>query len=628
MPGLLAGAALLADAPASAQKASVRDGLSLEAKAGRAVEGGVPTRSLPPVTERVTLVADQDDDDADGAPDGEATSLATLARADLVPVDPRWVGATFSAVVGREKARMVVAGKPLAWGERVPRGAMLQGLSPGRLLVVAERGHEETTIALDVHGIAMRDGAKKRVDLARDHASVQRTPPTRVDLEDADQAYDDPDALRVVVASPEGGALGAVSVESVTEAGNLLDTLRDVKMRPIACEAGLTCIASAPLRFVADEVDRMHPLVADRSVRAEVGGAIVVRDAKGKKLQAMRVAGPRAGASGPLGRHQLSLRAVVLRTGPNGAPAVGGTDAGAVASIKQELALASSIWGQCGITFGTQAQLDVKVVSPPPPYLVAIGDDVGLPASGGEVKLRVENKALSFKTKKGWSTRQAALELQRAAEKAGFKAALSENARIAPGASPSVDVVMRRPDGQLASVELVSSTDGTLSVDVGAVDLNDGLQHFGDTDSVAGTLEERTLVKAVEDGDPKTVDVIVIPYFAGGGRIGESFIGSDGSSLRNVVILDRAGVRARRTSLTLAHELGHVILDEPGHPDDYGVDTPSLLMDSDASDASPFGPRRLTLDECARAVKQSGPAGRVPLLSEVKLGPVRYPFVR
>jgi hypothetical protein len=93
--------------------------------------------------------------------------------------------------------------------------------------------------------------------------------------------------------------------------------------------------------------------------------------------------------------------------------------------------------------------------------------------------------------------------------------------------------------------------------------------------------------------------------------------------MRNVVIIDRAGVRARRTSLTLAHELGHVILDEPGHPDDYGVDTPTLLMDSDASDASPFGPRRLPSDDCARAVRQSGPGARTPILTVWKLGPLR-----
>ncbi len=110
--------------------------------------------------------------------------------------------------------------------------------------------------------------------------------------------------------------------------------------------------------------------------------------------------------------------------------------------------------------------------------------------------------------------------------------------------------------------------------------------------------------------------------FAGGGRIGESFIGSDLSSVRNVVLLDRAGIRARKSSLTLAHELGHVLMDLPGHPDDYGVDTPTLLMDSDAADASPFGPRRITLEECARVVRQAGPKARVPLLVDWPVAPI------
>ncbi len=383
-------------------------------------------------------------------------------------------------------------------------------------------------------------------------------------------------------------------------------------------------MASDPLRLVMDDVDKKHPLVAARSIKAEVGGAIVVRDAKGKKLQAIRVAGPRHSGAGAIGRYRVSIRPIVLRLAPGGAPSIGGNDAGAIASVRQELAVAAATWGQCGITFGPVNQLEVKLVSPPPPYLVAIGDDIGLPASGGDVRLRVEGRTISFTTKAGWSTRQAALELQRVAIGAGLKAFISENARISSGAAPSVDVALHRADGQLASAELLSSSDRTMSVRVGAVDLSDGLQHFGDTDSVAGTLEERALVKAIDDGDPRTIEVIVVPFFGGGGRIGESFIGSDGSSMRNVVIIDRAGVRARRTSLTLAHELGHVILDEPGHPDDYGIDTPTLLMDSDASDASPFGPRRLPTDACARAVRQSGPGSRIPLLTEWKLAPMKY----
>lgn len=581
-------------------------------------------------TDRVILVADRDDDDADDKPDAEAEVVTAAARVDVVTLDARYAGATLTPRSGKESARILVQGRPLAWGERVPAGAQLQGIEPGHVSVVARSGNREWTLAIDVHGVGVRDGAKKPVDMAREHASIQRTPPARVDLDDADHNFDDPDALRVVTTSPEGSnALGALTVDSLSADGTTLDALRDVKLTSVACDGGMPvgaiCSASAPLRLVVDDVDRAHPLVAARSVRAEVGGALVVRDASGKKLQAMRVAGPRKSSVGPIGRHRLTIHPVVMRLTAGGAPAVGGTDAGAISALRQELALASATWGQCGITFGPVTQMDVKVVSPPPPYLVAIGDDVGLPASGGEIHLRIDGRPVTITTKKGWSTRQVALELQRAAQRGGITATISENARIGPGAAPSVDVAVKRADGQFATVELISSSDATLSVNVGAVDLTDGLQHFGDTDSVAGTLEERALVKAVDDGDPRTIELVVIPFFSGGGRIGESFIASDGSSMRNVVIIDRAGVRARRTSFTLAHELGHVILDEPGHPDDYGIDTPTLLMDSDASDSSPFGPRRLTVDECGRAIRQSGPTARLPLLSEWKLTAMKYP---
>src|SRR5262249_18953354 len=163
--------------------------------------------------------------------------------------------------------------------------------------------------------------------------------------------------------------------------GLALDSVADVRLVRSACDGGrsdLTCFTSAPLRFVVDDVDRKHPLVAFRSMKAEVGGAIVVRDAKGKKLQAIRVAGPRRTPAGPSGRYRLSIRTIVMRLSPGGAPSVGGTDVGAIAAVRQELAVASATWGQCGMTFGPIAQMDVKLMSPPPPYLIALGDDIGL----------------------------------------------------------------------------------------------------------------------------------------------------------------------------------------------------------------------------------------------------------
>ncbi len=578
--------------------------------------------------EILTVVADRDDDDCNGKADAEEDAPSAAALVDALPLAAKYVGAVLRPAVGGEHVRIVVAGQVVPWGRPVPAGARLQGVSVGVTGLFAIRGADSEALTVRVVGLGLRDGAGIDLELARDHASLERTPPEPAPpLPTAH--YDDPDALRVVLRLPDEAEAPTLSVESVSAAGAVVDVLPNVPLTPLPDGRAF---ATAPLRLVVDEIERTHPVGRGRSLRAEVGGAVVLRLA-GRKMQAIRVAGPRASGAGSIGRLRVALRPLVVRVSPGGAPAIGGTDPGAVLAMQKELALASAIWGQCGVTFGPAESLDVHVVDPPPPHLVAFGDDLGLPASGGEVHVRVDGHPVTSLLVKGASPERAARDFAKAVEAAGFVASLSANMRIGPGASPSVDVSVRRRDGRLATVEPASPehfflSDATMTVRIGAVDFSDGLSHFGDMDSMAGTLEERTLVKALEDGDPRTVEIVVVPAFAGGGRIGESFIQSDSSSVRNVVLVDRAGMRARRSSFTLAHELGHVFLDMPGHPDDFGIDTPTLLMDSDASDASPFGPRRLTLDDCARVVRESGPRARVPLFTEWPLTPLHYAPVR
>jgi hypothetical protein len=369
---------------------------------------------------------------------------------------------------------------------------------------------------------------------------------------------------------------------------------------------------------VADDIDRNHPLVKDRSIRAEVGGTLQVGPAD-RLFGTMRVGGPRMTPVGPIPRLRGKLRVNIVRYSPKGAPPFGSDDEGAKALARRQLDLANALWGQCGINFGEDKDADIRLVDPPPNYLVALGCDVGLPSSGGEIRLRIDGHDVHAELKPRMTPRAAARTVARAIEQAGFVARISENARIEPGADRTADVLVRRRDGQFVTIERPLdgrlTTDATMTACIGGVDLTDGLDHFVDVDAPAGTVEERALVKAFDDGDPSTIKVFMIPAFAGGGRIGESFIYADRSSVRNVVIEDRAGVRADRASFALAHELGHILLDMPGHPDDYGVDLPTLLMDSDAADPSAFGPRRLTINECARALRQSGPKAPVPLLS-------------
>jgi hypothetical protein len=464
--------------------------------------------------------------------------------------------------------------------------------------------------------VAAIDAWGKNVDMNRSNASIERTPPER---EPSQQAALDPDAIRFVLAGRLGELPNEIGVVATDAAGHDIDRLEiPIVDAPCPANLGPTCRATPLIRAAADDIDRNHPLVKERSVRAEVGGKLAVV-LGGRALSAIRVGGPRMTPVGPMGRLRGSLRLVIVRDRSKGTLPFGIDEAGAKALARRQLGLANAMWGQCGINFGPEAEADIRIVDPPPTHLVALGCDAGLPASGGEIRLRVDGHEVKAELRAQMSPRAAAHSVARALEQAGFLARLSENARIEPGADRTVDVLVRRKDGQYALLERPSdgrvTTDATMTACLGGVDLSDGLDHFVDVDAPAGTVEERALVKAFDDGDPSTIKVFMIPAFAGGGRIGESFIYADRSSVRNVVIEDRAGIRADRASFALAHELGHILLDMPGHPDDYGVDTPTLLMDSDAADPSAFGPRRISLAECARAYRQSGPRAPVPLLA-------------
>lgn len=580
--------------------------LAFAACAARAIDasGSPPAASGP-----MRLFADTDDDDDDGIADHN-DAHPERAR------DVAWVGpsnATLTARAVRGDALRLVLSR--LQGMRGPAVVGLQGLHAGTAQVVLAG----RSLDVAVCELSALDHDGSPIDLATSHASLSRTVPliaARIADEPADV-----DALAWMVACPTGALPGSVRFETTRQSGEPLDVVDSAPLIASECPprlgGGLECGTTERIRLTADLVDRSHPSISGRSLRAEVGGRVLVK-IDGKKASSIRVGGPRETALGPIERYRGRLRFHVVRASPGGQAAVGGGDQGARGVARDEARTASMLWGQCGAHFGPDEQLRVDIVDPPPRYLVAVGCDLGLPASGGLVSLGIDDQTIRVSTREGDAPVSVAHAVAAAANAAGFRAVVSPNARILPGALRTADVLVRHTDGSLVDVHplpsIALSSDPTLGVCVGEVNLGDGLAHFDDLDAAAGTVEERTLVKAYQDGDPSTIDVFIVPSFSKTGRIGESFIDADGSSIQNAIIVDRAGIRSGARSYAVAHEIGHVLLDMPGHPDDYGVDRPWVLMDADAADPTIFGPRRLSKADCERAVIQSGPGSAVPLL--------------
>lgn len=569
----------------------------------------------------VQLLVDRDDDDDDGVPDLAATRVRGAGAKDVL-----WLTLERAVPLGEvegDAVRVIVAERPLGSGARpAAKRFGLQGVRAG-----TSRVHLGShVVEAQVVDVVALDARGERVDLVRSHASISRVLPRELTPRASDAT--DPDALRWVVAGPAAALPAEVELASTRPGGGELDALGPVALRSHPCPSGLgpglDCRATPLIRASSDVVDRSHPESVGRSLRAEVGGRIAL-EAEGLGVVSVRVGGPRRSALGPLERYRGRLRVRLVRLARGGSPPIGGDDAGALAVARDEVRTASALWGQCGIHFGRDEELDVALVDPPEAHLIAVGCDLGLPASGGQIAFTAGKQPIRVTTRAGQTPTEVASAIVSAVRRAGLTPILSPNPRISPGALRTVDVLVRRAAGGMVALAPVEgerlSSDATLDACLGGVDLSDGLTHFTDFDAVAGTVEERGLIKAYDDGDPTTIEVFIVPSFSRSGRIGESFIYADGASIRNAIILDRAAIRAGARSFALAHELGHVLLDMPGHPDDYGVDQPTSLMDADAADPTIFGPRRLSVAECERALTQSGPTAFVPLLAPWPLVP-------
>lgn len=369
---------------------------------------------------------------------------------------------------------------------------------------------------------------------------------------------------------------------------------------------------SSFLRLVGDEIDRTADGVEDRTLRVALGDRVrVIVGINGTSHSSDLPIGSSGGTANPTQPQQATVRAVIVRTAPRGPAVIGKDDAAAVDILRKQIDGANRVWLQCFISFGEPALSEVVIVDPPTPTLLAIADEDGLPAlGGGDLRLQANGVTIDAgPTRAGATPVETAVQIAGALRKAGFRTRITENPLTEMGAGRSADVLVRDAHDQPVTLTAPEgrpvSTDRRQIISIGSVDLGDGLSEFNNMTAAAGSLEERTLIKTLADNDPATIDIFVVNRFAFGTRQGEAFIESSGGPIANVLVLDRVGLRQQHTAFTLPHEIGHVLLNQPYHPDNVGPDAPWLLMDSDSNAGTVSGPKRLTWDECHRARAQS-----------------------
>ncbi|MBN1769849.1 MAG: hypothetical protein JXB32_01205 [Deltaproteobacteria bacterium] len=620
LPASLVLVALLAAAPAAAEPAALA--------VADAPSGGLGPWGL-------LLSVNYDDDDENRRLDNRQSPPAE-ADDDLRRVLPALPAGTASVTLeadGAERIRVHAGGRPVALPGTLEAAAAAELLLDGvaastdaadvvlraRFLDAdgAELGRAELPIT--VIGVALLDAANAILDPTRASAQISNEVTNNDSLprdNEWDAASPDPDNLRIEAwLAPLDGA--AVVLRATSPAG---DVVRAELELDLAGPDGRA--ARSPfVRLVADTMDWTAPGVVRQTLRASLRDRVsaVVRARDGQEVGTDLRVGRPGNEDGPQAVRRARWNMHFLRLVAGGPVALGVDEETARKIGRDQVAASNEVYAACNITFGDPAETPIALDDPPGPTLLAVSDVEALHSSGGEIRFRVDGVPVGpIVVGSNWPPYQTAGAIAQAVEAAGFVPEASENAQVDHGAGRSADVLIRDREGRPVTItadgEHPLTTDRRQSLAIGAVDLTDRLTEFNNATSAAGTLEERTMYKVLADDEPGTIDLFVVNRFAGGGRQGEAFIEHDRGMVRNALVLDRTGIRQTRQAWTQSHEAGHVLLDDPYHPDNFGPDRPWMLMDADASLGAVDGPKRVTEEECDRIRRESGIRASPPLL--------------
>lgn len=453
----------------------------------------------------------------------------------------------------------------------------------GELVTVPARGALEERVAFVVHSRLAR-----RID-GSDAGLVGACP--SAPSEDATRSFVDPSRIRFELGGrdPSDACLVEIRVRSTTG-------VRNAVRLPCGTDSSR---AIAHVRVVAEATESDGE---SRSVVAELGDVVeaALVGTNGNVVARVLVGAPGSACEPRTVRLALRVvRADVATLSPAGA-----TRASVASNLEAVLAHTRATYAACGIV--PVATIDTVLRDAPPPFVLSVAEGDGLPArGGGQIRFTVNGRPLGpFPTTPGARPSATAASLVSALRAEGWEATVVELPRIDRAADGAADVLVRDARGEpvrLGSMEGVPlSTDARQTISIGRVDFADGLDEFDLDASRTGTLEERTLLYALRDDDPTTIDVLVMERFHDESRLGEAFVRRDGGPLAGSVLVARRGMFHEPSTYTLAHELGHVLLDDPFHPSPAaGAPFPRVMgADSGRRDVSVV--RAFSREECDR----------------------------
>ncbi|MFT5357972.1 MAG: hypothetical protein ACI9KE_005209 [Polyangiales bacterium] len=542
------------------------------------------------VIQNLVIAIDDDDDDDDGISD---------ATQEVPPPDDAvrvHLGGHGRATLSAQGAlRVLWAGRPLSLPAqiRLPAEIRIQAVGSGAG-EIRLRQNQSAVLRTTHVGIHFVDASGSPLV-----STVDSLAPTFAQPNDAtlprtlSESAEDSRAFYVQVSGLEPSAERRW-LDVVSRAGDERRSVRRIELN----SGG----RSPWLRLVSDALEESAPGAARQLLHVHVGDQVEasVLDA----TQSLRVGRPDVERGDSAVRH-LELALTLLA--PRGSPAVGGAPEAALRLSSHLVQSVADAWSPCLVHVRHTARLS----APPPPALLSVSDEDGLPArGGGAFHFQAGVELINVESVAGDSPFQSAERIAEELRAHSFSADVLRVPATTFGAGPGADIVVRDDQGFLVHLrrdpEHALSSDARQSLDIAEVHLADGLAAF-DNHRPGGTLEERALVALLRDDDPRTVDVFVIGAFTGSPRQGEAFIPSDVGPAAGAVIIDRRGAAYARTAWTLAHEVGHVLLNDPFHPDNFGPDTPHRLMDSNRHDGTLEGPRRVTPEECARVRSSTTP---------------------